>query len=565
MISSKNIRFHSPSNTYIIPKNSVLDQNVAVNGNVIVGPGTRFWKNVKVDGNVQLGKGCIVEGHLKANQIIIGSRSKIKGNITADSDISLFQNVTVNSIESGGNITIMPGCSVGYANGNTLSVIGKAEIKKIGVITKVTVRANTVAELEDEPESESENKSENKSENIVSDSGFVVDQIDFSDSNDFQEISENFIFEDNKTDETKINSDNTYNNENKVGNEENLKSENTPTFPVEQTNETIQLDAETSANSEKSDAEIIDETDENSPKSFTVSEFSESSADRPITVPTDESAEVEIVTESDDSDSDSNADTVFQTVETPFGTIVVGEQPKSSGVNAANTPNSANNSVNNSANAASLKPSDNQFASVMESTRDEQQADFEAEMKIKSAPADRKSEFKWPAFEAKRMPKTEKKEAVSNPANVSNTAKTTASAGSNLFSRKISPKIDSQIEYDEIKIQTIPKQKESERERENFSNPKQTAFSGNANQKIIFEEVSGIESAKPQTIHKPKTKADLLMENMNFDTVAEKPAEAKLSAEKKVRTQEEIERSKAWYEERYPQQESGKKEYPPYV
>lgn len=520
MISSKNIRFHSPSNTYIIPKNSILDQNVAVKGNVIVGPGTRFWKNIKVDGNIQLGKGCIVEGNLKANQVIAGSRSKIKGNITADSDVSLFQNVSVRSVESGGNITIMPECIVGYANGSTLLVIGKAEIKKIGVITKVTVRANTVAGLEDESE-------ESDSEFIGPESSeFTGDKIDFDDSNTLQDISEELIFEDNIIDEIEIESVTTYKNENENRNSANLDSLSTPAFPMEQKNETVQPNAETNINSEKFDAEIIDETDENSPKSFTVSGFAGSPADHPVSVPADESSEVEIIGGFDDSDSNSGTETVFQTVETPFGTIVVGEQPaKNSGMKAAPSD-----------------PADNQFASVMESTRDEQQAAFEAEMKIRPTSVDRKSEFKWPAFEPRKMPKTEKEISKTKP----------ASSDNNLFSRKVS----SQIEYEEIKIQTPSKQKES------FSNPGQANLSEKANRKIVFEEIGGSKSAKTQA---QRSKADILMEKMNFDTVSEKPAEAKLSAEKKVKSREEAEKSKVWYEERYPRSESKKKEYPPYV
>ncbi len=521
MISSKNIRFHSPSNTYIIPKNSILDQNVAVKGNVIVGPGTRFWKNIKIDGNIQLGKGCVVEGNLEAGRVIIGSRSKIKGNITADSDVSLFQNAAVRSVESGGNITIMPGCVVGYANGSTLLVIGKAEIKKIGVITKVTVRANTVAELEDESE-----------ESGSEDSEFAAgSKINFNDSNELQDVTEELIFEDNIIDEIEINSVSAYNNKNEIGNSANLDSSSTPIFPMENADETVHLGAETSICPEESDAEMIDESDENSPKSFTVPGFVGPSAGHPVNVPTDESCEVEIVGGPDDFDSDSDAETVFQTVETPFGTIVVGEQP----------------AKGSSLKAASSEP-DSQFASVTESTREEQRAEFEAEMKTNPASADRKSEFKWPAFEPKRMPKTEKKPTVSAKA-------TPSSPDKNLFGRKVS----SQIEYEEIKIQTIPKQKE------NFSKPGQVNISGKtpSNAKIVFEEIGGSEPVRPQSVQ--KSKADILMEKMNFDTVSEKPAEAKVSAEKKVRSREEIEKSKVWYEERYPQAESHKKEYPPYV
>jgi len=81
MISSKNIRFHTPSNTYVIPKNSFFDENVVINGNVIVGSGTHFWKNIKINGNIQFGKGNVAEGNVDADNVIIGPRSRIMGTV----------------------------------------------------------------------------------------------------------------------------------------------------------------------------------------------------------------------------------------------------------------------------------------------------------------------------------------------------------------------------------------------------------------------------------------------------------------------------------------------------
>ncbi|WNY29237.1 hypothetical protein MmiEs2_14620 [Methanimicrococcus stummii] len=536
MISSKNIRFHSPSNTYIIPKNSIIDQNVAVKGNVIVGSGTRFWKNIKVDGNIQFGKGCAVEGNLKAHEIIIGSRSKVKGKITADSDISLLQNAVANSVESGGNITIMPGCVVGYANGSTLSVIGKAEIKKIGVITKVTVRANTVAELEDEPEEsdELENEFKNELKNEFENEFGNEFESKFEnelnkESNDF--ISKELIFENNISDSTKKDSDESYELENDIGSDAILDSSSTPIFPMESDNENVQPDVETV----EFDAEIIDETIESSPKSFTT--FADLPADRPVSIPTDESSEVEIVGETSISDTDSGSDSssemIPRTVETPFGTVVVGEKPAKS------------ESMNRNVKFETESFSDNQFASVTEVSKEEQQADFEAEIRAKAPPV-RKSEFKWPAFEPKKMPKTIKAEVSKEPARPDN-----------LFSNQLKSS-QAQIQYDEIKIQSAPKQKE-------YFQSSEPNISGKANQKIVFEEI-GSANSKPQQIHSPiqKSKADILMEKMNFDAVPENKKETE-SRQKRERTQAEIKNSKIWYEERHPQSESKKKEYPPYV
>ncbi|WNY23885.1 hypothetical protein MmiHf6_12080 [Methanimicrococcus hongohii] len=636
MISSKNIRFHSPSNTYIIPKNSIIDQNVTVKGNVIAGPGVRFWKNIKVNGNIQLGKGCLVEGNLTADKIIIGSRSKIKGNIKADSDVSLFQNVIVNSVESGGNITIMPECVVGYANSSTLTVIGKADIKKIGVITKVTVRANTVAELEKEDEKDEENGNEYENGNekeitdYIKDIKGIQDIKGAQDVKNTQTVSEELIFENNISDEIKAESIESHINKNESvsrANSPDSQPLSTPAFPMETASENIQLGTETDLQSEEFDVEIIDETDESSPKSFTVSAFAGSQTDRPVSVPTAESDEVEIVGETGD-DIDSESETIPQTVETPFGTIVVGEKPVSrrnirensrenSKESAKNTAASVKNTTESTKNTTD-SPSNNQFASVTEISKEEQQADYEAEIRsksgaktvptvsmsdfvsksvtesapesapesasavsapaaanahtpantpalaTKSAPASesasaaRKSEFRWPAFEPKKMPKAENQKQQTP------------------FSKKSSNWPDDEhfnqmkvssvhVQYEEIKIQNAPKQKENLFEQKIFQNNKSgkpDAFA-NANRQIVFEEV-GYSPAVP--VKQQKSKAEILMEQMNFDAVPS-PAETEMKKkpEKKERSREEVERSKIWYEERYPQSESDKKEYPPYV
>ncbi|MDR0767925.1 MAG: hypothetical protein LBE57_05755 [Methanosarcinales archaeon] len=574
MISSKNIRFHSPSNTYIIPKNSIIDQNVAVKGNVIVGPGVRFWKNVKIDGNIQLGKGCFIEGHLKANQIIVGSRSKIKGNIKADADISLFQNVVVSSIESGGSITIMPGCVVGYANGNTLTVIGKADIRKIGAITKVTVRANTVAEMENEEEYDDgyEEECEDRYEN---------------ETEDIQTVSEELIFENKISDEIKAKSAESKASENKFGSRTkslDSHSSSTPTLPMEISDGSnpisIKAITESTAESEEFDAEIIDETNDASPKSFTISAFAGSQAERPVRVPTDESDEVEVVGEADDSGSvSSEYEMVSQTVETPFGTIVVGEKPISK-------------------ENIKAVPSNNSFATVTKVSKEEQQADYEAEIRAKSGikaetkseakfasvltpapvpalaptsvptsapapaptsvpvPTPSKSEFRWPAFEPKKMPKAEKQQAPVSK-------KSAAWPDDEHFSQM---KVSSvRVQYEEFKIRNASKPKENLFEQKVLQNNESAIAIGRANRKIVFEEV-GYSPAGPAKVQQ-KSKAEILMEQMNFDAASSKPAEAEMkkNPEKKERSREEIEKSKIWYEKRHPQSESKKKDYPPYV
>ncbi|MDV0445457.1 hypothetical protein MmiAt1_10360 [Methanimicrococcus sp. At1] len=561
MISSKNIRFHAPSNTYIIPKNSVIDENVAVSGNLIAGPGTHFWKNIKVDGNVQLGKGCILEGDLKAGQVIVGSGSRVKGNINAESDVSLFQNAVVRSLESGGNITIMPGCVVGYANGSTLQVIGKAEIKKIGVITKVTVRANTVAEMEEEKTEDEEGIKDGIEEEIKEEAEKGIEEN--SELFEISEISEKSslekTFENNLIDEIETTSEEQIQTENKIGSDTNSDSLCTPEFPVETSAKSDSIDAEKIENfSEGFDAEIIDETDESSPKTFSLSEFSSPVADRPVSVPTDESAEVEIVAEDESGSNDSNESNgeFLQTVETPFGTVVVGEKSSRSKTPASSAFSNHSSSNHSSPENSDLNQSD-QFASVTAVSKEEQQADFEAEMKTKSKP-----KYNWPAFEPRKMPKTEQKES----ANPSKAAAWPTDASLNQM--KVSAVA---FQFEEVRIQSSS---QSSRKKTDLSAPektnKDTDVFRKANQQIVFEEYGQNTSVKPQMQTNP-AKTEIKAEKIIFSVSASenkfenKPDTVESKPEKKFRSQEEIEKSKIWYEERHPQTKSQKKEYPPYV
>ncbi|WP_225419980.1 hypothetical protein [Methanohalophilus profundi] len=46
--NENNMKFHPQSNTYILRKKSYFEQNVSLDGNLITGPDTNFWKNLKV-------------------------------------------------------------------------------------------------------------------------------------------------------------------------------------------------------------------------------------------------------------------------------------------------------------------------------------------------------------------------------------------------------------------------------------------------------------------------------------------------------------------------------------
>lgn len=488
MISSKNIRFHAPSNTYIIPKNSLIDYNLAIAGNVIVGPGTRFWKNIKTDGNIQLGKGCTVEGNIKAGQVIVGPRSVVKGSITADADVSLFQNAAVGTIESSGNITIMPGCLVGYANGSTLQVIGKAEIKKIGVITKVTVRANTVTEWEEEKE---DNAEETPSADV-----FMPDETVFQAPADEQSIEDN----PNRLEESDLND--IYKNKNEQESDSILNSKTTPLFPLENNTESLNADVlKDCFSAEESDAEVIENTDENSSLSLRMAAFKMPSSPT-IRIPEEESGEVEIVSSSVPEPENGRL-SVPKTVETPFGTIVVGEQP--------------------SENVFVEESPDSLFASVTAFPKEEQEAAEEAELKSEAG----KSKSAWPAFEPMFVPEKKSRPYHSNQ---------------DVSAR---PEDGAQVRFEEIRIPNMPADKNR------AAKTQKTENSHKSNSKIIFEEIG---------------------QNHRLQTTEEfgsQIAQQSVSAEKRTVSPDlplaGIEKSKAWYEERFPRADSKKKEYPPYV
>jgi hypothetical protein len=303
---------------------------------------------------------------------------------------------------------------------------------------------------------------------------------------------------------------------------------------------------ESAAQSEELNVEIIDEADESSPKSFTVSAFAGSQTDHVVSIPVDEFDEVEIVDGTDGSNT-SESEMISETVETPFGRIAIGEKPASKG---------------------NVKGplSDGEFASVTEVSKEEQQADYEAEIRAKSGtksetvfeakPEHRKSEFRWPAFEPGKMPKTEKQPS-----------KKSAAWSNDDFFNQMKASSD-QIQFEEIKVQAAPNQKENLFEQKILQNNESAAASKKANQKIAFEEI-GYSPATPVKAQQ-KSKAEILMEQMNFDAALGKSSDAeteqmKKKQEKRERSREEIERSKIWYEERYPQTESEKKEYSPYV
>ena len=136
------IKYHPRSNTYIIEKRAFLEEDLTLNGNVIVGQEVKFWKNLTVTGSLELGKGSIVKGNVKAKSALICSEAKVLGNIETDSELVLLDRAKINVAACQGDIHVRPGCTLNSVKADgTLELIGKVIVRKVEPLTKVIIRA----------------------------------------------------------------------------------------------------------------------------------------------------------------------------------------------------------------------------------------------------------------------------------------------------------------------------------------------------------------------------------------------------------------------------------------
>ena len=136
------IKYHPRSNTYVIKKQVFLEEDLTLDGNVIVGQEVKFWKNLTVTGRLELGKGSIVQGNVKARSALICSEAKILGNIETVSELVLLDRVKINAASCQGDIRARPGCTLNYVKADgTLELIGKVIVRKVEPLTKVIIRA----------------------------------------------------------------------------------------------------------------------------------------------------------------------------------------------------------------------------------------------------------------------------------------------------------------------------------------------------------------------------------------------------------------------------------------
>ncbi len=136
------IKYHPRSNTYVIEKRAFLEEDLILDGNVIVGQEVKFWKDLKVTGRLELGKGSVVKGNVKARSALLCSQAKILGNIETVSELVLLDRARINSAACKGDIRARPGCAIDSVKADgTLELIGKVTVRKVEPLTKVIIRA----------------------------------------------------------------------------------------------------------------------------------------------------------------------------------------------------------------------------------------------------------------------------------------------------------------------------------------------------------------------------------------------------------------------------------------
>jgi len=136
------IKYHPRSNTYVIEKRAFLEEDLTLDGNVIVGQEVKFWKNLTVAGRLELGKGSVVRGNVKARSALVCSKTKILGNIETASELVLLDRAKINAAACQGDIRVRPGCVLDSVKADgTLELIGKVLVRKVEPLTKVIIRA----------------------------------------------------------------------------------------------------------------------------------------------------------------------------------------------------------------------------------------------------------------------------------------------------------------------------------------------------------------------------------------------------------------------------------------
>ena len=126
----------------MIEKRAFLEEDLILDGNVIVGQEVKFWKDLRVTGRLELGKGSVVQGNVKAGSALVCSGAKILGNIETVSELVLLDKAKINAAACQGDIRVRPGCAIGSVKAEgTLELVGKVIVRRVEPLTKVIIRA----------------------------------------------------------------------------------------------------------------------------------------------------------------------------------------------------------------------------------------------------------------------------------------------------------------------------------------------------------------------------------------------------------------------------------------
>ncbi len=125
--------------TYYAKSGTYFDGNVKIEGNFIVPPRTHFWGRLDVTGRLELGPRSTVALGITCGSAIIGSNSRIKGPVIADSNVTILDNSMVQEVRAGGNVTLRTGVRTrDVTAGDALIIHGKIKSGKlIGKTVKI--------------------------------------------------------------------------------------------------------------------------------------------------------------------------------------------------------------------------------------------------------------------------------------------------------------------------------------------------------------------------------------------------------------------------------------------
>lgn len=108
-MEGSSIRAHVESNTLIIGKNSNYIRPINYRANLIAGMNSRLLERVSIDGDLVLSKGAQAMGDVKANNVILGPWTVIRGNLTVKGDLlALDHSRVLGKVTCKGSAVIRP-------------------------------------------------------------------------------------------------------------------------------------------------------------------------------------------------------------------------------------------------------------------------------------------------------------------------------------------------------------------------------------------------------------------------------------------------------------------------